>query len=44
MQAGYHRVSVVRGGFPALLDANVSVAPKPVAPAAAGAAPSAVEA
>ena len=33
MQAGYSRVSVVRGGFQALMDAGVSVAPKDVTPA-----------
>ncbi len=48
MQAGYSRVSVVRGGFPALVAAGVQVAPKDVSPSAlppspadAGAAPSA---
>jgi hypothetical protein len=30
MQAGYSRVSVVRGGFPALVEAGVQVAPKDV--------------
>jgi hypothetical protein len=30
MQAGYKRVSVVRGGFPALMSAGVQVAPKDV--------------
>lgn len=33
MQAGYSRVSVVRGGFQGLLEAGVSVAPKDVTPA-----------
>ncbi|MEK6717006.1 MAG: hypothetical protein AAB253_00265 [candidate division NC10 bacterium] len=33
MQAGYSRVSVVRGGFQGLLEAGVSVAPKNVTPA-----------
>lgn len=33
MQAGYDRVSVVRGGFHALLEAGVSVAPKDITPA-----------
>jgi hypothetical protein len=28
MQAGYQRVSVVRGGFPALVDAGVPMAPR----------------
>jgi rhodanese-related sulfurtransferase len=28
MKAGFTRVSVVRGGFPAMLTAGVSVAPK----------------
>jgi hypothetical protein len=32
MQAGYDRVSVVRGGFPALMAAGVQVAPKEVTP------------
>ncbi|MBI4737694.1 MAG: hypothetical protein HY766_16805 [candidate division NC10 bacterium] len=32
MQAGYSRVSVVRGGFHGLLEAGVSVAPKDIAP------------
>jgi rhodanese-related sulfurtransferase len=36
MQAGYKRVSVVRGGFPALVSAGVQVAPKDVAHPAAG--------
>jgi len=36
MQAGYKRVSVVRGGFPALMSAGVPVAPKDVAHAVAG--------
>lgn len=30
MQAGYSRVSVVRGGFPALVEAGVPVTPKDV--------------
>ena len=30
MQAGYSRVSVVRGGFPGLVEAGVQVAPKEV--------------
>jgi hypothetical protein len=33
MQAGYNRVSVVRGGFQALMQSGVSVAPKDVTPA-----------
>jgi hypothetical protein len=32
MQAGYTRVAVVRGGFPALMEAGVAVAPKDVTP------------
>lgn len=32
MRAGYSRVSVVRGGFPALVEAGVQVAPKEVMP------------
>ncbi len=32
MQAGYNRVAVVRGGFPALMEAGVAVAPKDVTP------------
>ena len=28
MRAGYHRVSVVRGGFAGLMEAGVAVAPK----------------
>jgi hypothetical protein len=36
MQAGYKRVSVVRGGFPALVSAGIPVAPKDVAHPAAG--------
>lgn len=30
MQAGYDRVAVVRGGFSALMEAGVAVAPKDV--------------
>jgi hypothetical protein len=30
MRAGFRRVSVVRGGLPAMLDAGVAVAPKDV--------------
>jgi rhodanese-related sulfurtransferase len=37
MQAGFRRVSVVRGGFPALVDAGVSVGYKDVAGTAASA-------
>ena len=32
MQAGYRRVSVVRGGFPALVAAGVPIAPKEATP------------
>ena len=32
MRAGYSRVSVVRGGLPAMMDAGVAVAPKDVKP------------
>jgi len=28
MRAGYPRVSVVRGGFPAMVDAGIAVMPK----------------
>ena len=28
MRAGYRRVSVVRGGFPAMVDAGIAVMPK----------------
>lgn len=31
MRAGYHRVSVVRGGFAGLLEAGVALAPKETA-------------
>jgi hypothetical protein len=31
MRAGYHRVSVVRGGFEGLMNAGVSMGPKAVA-------------
>ena len=33
MRAGFRHVSVVRGGFPALVEAGVAVAPKGVTPA-----------
>jgi hypothetical protein len=39
MQAGFRRVSVVRGGFPALVEAGVPVGYKDVS----GTAPSVVE-
>jgi hypothetical protein len=32
MRAGYHRVSVVRGGLPAMLEAGVAIAPKEPTP------------
>ena len=34
MRAGFRQVSIVRGGFPALVEAGVVVAPKGVTPAA----------
>jgi len=39
MRAGYTRVSVVRGGFPALMAAGVAVEPKDVTPPTAAAGP-----
>jgi rhodanese-related sulfurtransferase len=39
MRAGYTRVSVVRGGFPALMAAGVEVEPKDVTPPTAAAGP-----
>jgi hypothetical protein len=41
MQAGYKRVSVVRGGLPALVSAGVPVAPKETGPSAAPSLPAA---
>jgi hypothetical protein len=35
MRAGFHRVSVVRGGLPALMEEGVTVAPKDTPTAAA---------
>jgi hypothetical protein len=32
MRAGFHRVAVVRGGLPALMNEGVTVAPKNVPP------------